>query len=247
MRAHAAVVAELVDGVDRCTTLRSDPPLTLRQCGGGEVRLVGSAAGPLGGDDLALDIEVRAGASLALATVAASLVHPSPVPAISHMTIRATVAGQLRWTPEPMVLVRGCDHRVTITVALEPEATLLWAEEVMLGRWGERSGSLFQRLRVDRGGRPLIRADLALGPAWPGSDGPAGIGGALAVATVVLVGPAAADLVLPKLDGVRSAVLRLAEDAVVISALADRPGQCRALTAALLALVSQPVSPATRQ
>jgi len=237
MRAHAAVVAELVNGVDRCTTLRSDPPLTVRQCGPGHVRLVGSAAGPIGGDELRLDLAVGPGASLAMATVAASMVHPSPVPAVSSMTISATVAGDLRWTPEPMVLVRGCDHRVELSISLAPEATLLWAEEVMLGRWCEPSGSLFQRLRVDRAGRPLIRNDLALGPRWPGSSGPAGVGDSLAVATVIVVGPAARQLELPELAGVRSAVLRLAEDAAVVSAVADRPGQCRALLTPLLTRV----------
>jgi urease accessory protein len=238
MQAHAAVVAQRVNGVDRCTTLRSDPPLSLRQCGPGEVRLVGSAAGPVGGDELQLDIEVRRGASLALASVAASLVHPSPVPASSSMSIRATVEGDLWWTPEPMVLVHGCDHRTSIKIELAAAATLLWADEVMLGRWCEPSGSLFQRLRVDRAGHPLIRSDLALGPVWPGSSGPAGAGQALAVATVVVVGPDARHLVLPELDGVRSAVLRIADDAVVCSVLADRPGQSRRLIAEVLARVS---------
>jgi urease accessory protein len=156
---------------------------------------------------------------------------------VSSMTISATVAGDLRWTPEPMVLVRGCDHRVELSISLAPEATLLWAEEVMLGRWCEPSGSLFQRLRVDRAGRPLIRNDLALGPRWPGSSGPAGVGDSLAVATVIVVGPAARQLELPELAGVRSAVLRLAEDAAVVSAVADRPGQCRALLTPLLTRV----------
>jgi len=119
-------------------------------------------------------------------------------------------------------------------VDLEADATLVWAEEVMLGRWCEPSGSLSQRMRIDRAGSPLVRADLTLGPLWPGSQGPAGVGDALAVATVVVVGPDARDLALPEFEGVNAAVLRMADDAAVVSAVASRPGQCRRLTSEVL-------------
>ena len=50
----AAVVAELAGDRTRCTTLRSDPPISLRDTPDG-LYLVASGAGPVGGDDLHLD------------------------------------------------------------------------------------------------------------------------------------------------------------------------------------------------
>src|SRR5580700_4026474 len=52
------------------------PPLTLRQVHGEgrcELRLVGTAAGPLAGDDLSLCLQLRAGAQATLRAVGASL------------------------------------------------------------------------------------------------------------------------------------------------------------------------------
>ena len=57
--------------------LRSDGPLALRETPRG-VYLVGTAAGPLGGDDLALDIDVGPGACLVIRSAAAMLLLPGP-------------------------------------------------------------------------------------------------------------------------------------------------------------------------
>ncbi len=223
MRADATVVAERQAGRrTRCTTLRSAPPLSLRETPEG-LHLVASAAGPLGGDDVRLDISVAEGASLAVRTVAAQLALPGPHPGPSLARITATVAAgaTLHWLPEPLVLAARCDHRSEVTLSLDPGASVVWSEEVVLGRGGEPSGSLLHRLRVDRGGRPLLRNDLALGPAWPGSDGPAGCGAARVVGTVLVVGERGRTLTVPAVEGVRAAACRLADDAVLVTALAQ--------------------------
>src|SRR5690606_20917682 len=127
----------------------------------------------------------------------------------------------LRWLPEPTIVVRGSDHRARTSIALAAGAELVWREVVVLGRHAEAAGSLLQRLRVDRAGRPLLRTDLAAGPRWPGSLGPGGVGPAGAVATALVVGPSADRLprpgdraaAVPPGDGVRAAVLPLAEEA----------------------------------
>jgi urease accessory protein len=190
---------------------------------------VGTAAGPVGGDELALSVGVGAGAALSLASVAASLVHPGPTGAASRVRVDVAVAarGTLRWQPRPVVLVRGCDHHAETSIQLADDAVLLWREEVVLGRHAEESGSLRQRLTIDRGGRPLLRTEIAVGPRWPDSLGPAGTAGARAVGTVVAVG---VDLVPVAHPGVRSVLQPLADGAVLLTALADRPG---ALTLAL--------------
>ena len=236
MRASARVVAERRGERSRCTTLRSSPPLTFRATPAG-LHLVGTVAGPVGADRLTLEVTVAAGASLSLRSVAAQLVLPAPVPAPSTMHVAVTAGPQARltWMPEPILLVRGADHRLTTTIGLSPGAHLVWRDEVVLGRDGEAAGSLLSRLRVERDGRPLLCTEVALGPAWPTSDGPAGPDGARVVATTQLVGAAARDLLACVEDlaahggGCRSAVLCLDDDAVVLTALGPGLDATRAL------------------
>jgi urease accessory protein len=101
----------------------------------------------------------------------------------------------------------------------------------VLGRHGEEPGSLLARLSVERQGAPLLRNDLAVGPRWPGSLGPAGVGpGTRAVGTVVVVGPDAGGLTIPPRPGVRAAVLPLAaDDAVLVTAVGTSAGAVSAL------------------
>jgi urease accessory protein len=208
----------------RCTVLRSDPPLTFRETIDG-LAWVGSAAGPVGGDDLGLDVVVDAGAVLSLSSVAASIAHPGPsgAPSTFRLGVEVGAAGMLRWAPRPTVVVRGCDHRVDVSVDLAPGSAFVWREEVVLGRHDEETGSLRQRLTVDVAGAPVLRTELAVGPRWPGSRGPAGTDGARAVGTLVLVG-LAEDVAAADVPGVRLAVQRLSPDAVLVSALAGHVG-----------------------
>ena len=265
VRAAAAIEAERVPGAGgtRLPVLRSAPPITLRRTAPDQVHLVGTTAGPVGGDDLALTVRIGAGAALRVASVAASLVYPGPSGRRSSFRVTADVGpgARLSWETEPTVLVRGCDHEATVHVRLAGGACLFWREVVVLGRHDEPSGSLLQRLRVDRDGHPLVRNDLAVGPAWPGSLGPAGVGAARAVATARVVAPDAGSLVVdlgaggaggaggvtgpPVTDEVRAAVMPLADDAALVCVLAP------AATLAMAALdrtldagrVSRPPSP----
>lgn len=219
MRASAGFTAvPASDGGTRLTTLRSAPPLTLRSTPDG-LYLVGSGAGPVGGDELELAVVVGAGAAVTLRSAAASLVLPGPTGAPSAMTVRATVAGSLSWEPEPTVLVAGCDHRATAELALAPGARARWREEVVLGRHDEATGSLLQRLHIDVGGVPLLRAELAIGPRWPGSAGPAVLDGAVAVGSLVLVG-GHEPVSPPAVGRVRAAVVPLADDAWLVTVIA---------------------------
>lgn len=219
MKAAATVVAERGTRTrTRCTTLRSSPPISLRDTPDG-LHIVGSAAGPLGGDDVHLDITVADGASLTIRSVAAQVVLPGPRDGPSISSVSATVgeAATLRWLPGPLVLAQGCDHRTTVTLSLGATATLVWRDEIVLGRCGEPGGSVLQRLRVDRADRPLLRNDLALGPRWPGAGGPAGSGDATAVCTLLVVGEATPPL-HPD-PSVRAVTCQLAPDAVLVTAL----------------------------
>jgi urease accessory protein len=175
----------------RITRLRSEPPLTLRATPDA-VYLVGSAGGPLGGDDLRIEIDVEAGACLTVRSAAASvaLPGPGPRPSPSSLTVEARVAagGELRWLVEPTVAARGCRHRMAARIDLDDGARLTWFEEIVLGRYGERAGSITSRLSIDIAGRPLLRHDLALGPDHPASATSAVVGDARAVGTAVIAG-----------------------------------------------------------
>ena len=191
MKALARIVAEADGrGGTRLSTLYGEAPLLPRQTGPGEVHLVGGAAGPLGGDELFLEVRVGHGARLTLRTVAASLALPGSGRSVTRVT--AAVDGHLDWWPEPTIAVRGCDHVIDSHVELGPEATLSWREELVWGRHREEGGDLLIRTTVRRAGQTLFRHDLALGPSAPGWNGPAVLGGARTTGTLLAVGPTAA-------------------------------------------------------
>jgi urease accessory protein len=197
MRATARVVAVAGhDGRTRLAELRGEPPLLLRRTGGStgggaEVHLVGGAAGPLGGDLLRLEIEVGAGATLCLRTVAASIALPSRDGTVSRMRVCASVAagGRLVWLPEPLIAAAGCHHDASSTVELSAGASLVWRDELVCGRHGEATGQARLSTAVRLAGRPLYHHELAVGPNAPGWSGPAVLGGGRAAGSVLLVDP----------------------------------------------------------
>ena len=224
MKAHAQVVVEAHAGVTRFRALRSAPPLTLRRTGPTEVSIVGSAASPVGGDDLHLEVIVGPGAMLAICSIAASIAYPSPRDDQSSLAVVADVGegAHLDWGPEPIVLVERCRHVATTRIRLASEATVQWRELVRLGRWGEPTGSLQQRTTIDRAETPLLRSDLGLGPAWPGWGSPAVLDpNVVAVGCAVRVGPAAPEPSVDR-DTVVSVTNPLAPDAVSWTVLGRR-------------------------
>lgn len=222
MRARAALTAEVDgDGMTRLTRIRSEPPLVLRATARG-VYMVGGAGGPLGGDEIALDIDVGPGATLTVRTAAASIALPGEGPSSISVTAGVAAGGRLRWLPEPVVAVRGCRHHMESVLVLGREATAVWREEIVLGRHGEASGSVRSRLAVDSDGIPLLRHELGLGPAHPAADGPAVAGQALAVGSVVLVDPRWDACPPPvRIVGPTAAILPLAGPGVVVTATAS--------------------------
>lgn len=205
--------------------IRSEPPFAIRRSGG-RVLLVSSAAAPVGGDDLALEIDVGPGAHADLGTVAATMVWPSSTPSLSVMTttIRGGAAAHVAWRPHPMVSVAGSEHLASTSVHLASGATATIVEEVALGRHAEPSGRLELRLRVERDGRPLAHHVERFGPGTPGHGTVASVGAARHVVQAVLVGVDAGG---PRshVDPDRAAAwLPLAPDAVmVLAATTDRP------------------------
>ncbi|MFC4529487.1 urease accessory protein UreD [Sphaerisporangium dianthi] len=221
--ARAAVVTELSGGRTVLGTLRSDPPLTLRQTGPGTVHLVSTAAGPLGGDRLKLVVDVAPGTRLRIASVASTLVLPGAGRSVMTVEARVGAGATLVYAPEPTVLAAGCDHRMIVRLALAEGASVSWREEIVFGRYGEAPGRCHARFDATVEGVPLLRQEFVAGdPAVDGS--PAVYGDARCVGTVLVAGPRfpyeAGECALSE----GCAVLPLAGPGTLISALApDAP------------------------
>ncbi|MDI1461341.1 urease accessory protein UreD [Catellatospora sp. KI3] len=238
MRALARVTA-VADGRGgtRLAQVRGEPPLILRHTptptGPAVVYLVGAAAGPLAGDDLRMEIEVGEGAELRLHSVAASVALPSRVAAASRLSVTVTVAaeGSLEWLPEQLVAARGCDHVSASAIELAEGARLMWREELICGRHDEAPGDVVIETSVRYAGRPLLRQSTAVGPASVGWDGPAVLGGAKAVGSLLRVRPgrpqAAGRVIgptavrMPLTTGPADLVSATAQDAHVLRRLLD--------------------------
>lgn len=152
---------------------------------GAEVVFVGGAAGPLGGDDLAVRIEVGAGARLTVRSAAASVVLPGTgAAARQRVEIDVEDGGELAWLPEPVVVAAGARYESAVRVTLGRATRLLMRETLVLGRAFESCGDAVSRWDVSAEGRVLLRQQAGYGPgAKPGWRGPAGTCGGTVVGT----------------------------------------------------------------
>ncbi len=201
------------------------PPLTLRATPEA-IYLVGTAAGPLGGDRLTLDIDVGDEATLEVRSAAASIALPGADPRPSRMIVRARVGehATLRWLPEPSIAAAGCNHSISTRLALAPTARVLWREEIVLGRHDEEPGTWRTRLSADIGGQALLRHGLDIGP--DGFDGPAILDGAKAVGSLLEVDPYRT---FEPMTTSRSAIFVLARSGALTSVMADDALELRRL------------------
>ncbi|MFI5906919.1 urease accessory protein UreD [Dactylosporangium sp. NPDC051541] len=192
MKAAARIVAELSGGRTVLRVLKGEAPLLPRLTGPGEVHLVGGAAGPLGGDDLSLEIEVGPGARLRVGTVAASIALPARSGAESTLSVHAVVgeAASLTYLPEPIVAAARCRHHNLSIVDLAADGALLWREEVVFGRFAEASGNIRLSTTARRAGRPWYRSDVTVGADPSALSGPATLAGARVLASLLTTAPA---------------------------------------------------------
>ncbi len=192
LRARARLVVAR-DG-DRTVVreLRSQAPLSLvprrgalARSGPLTVHLVGSAATPLGGDDVGLEVVVGPGAEVVLTGVAAAVA----LAGTSRLDLRFTVGegATLAHRPEPTVVTRRADHTATLHAQLGEGARLVAREVLVAGRTGEASGRYRGCTRVEGPAGPLLVQAQELGdPTLHGS--PAHLAGHRVLATEVRVG-----------------------------------------------------------
>lgn len=132
------------------------------------VALVAEGALLLADDLIEVDVSVGPGAAL-------DLVEPSGTVAYDmrggsarwHVRVHLAENAQLRWHGKPFVVADGADVNREIRIDLAVGATAMLRETLVLGRSGERGGSLTQRTRVSHAGQPLLVEDLVLGAHRP--------------------------------------------------------------------------------
>lgn len=241
----------------RLAELACQPPLTLRRITAARpevcaLYLVGSAAGPLAGDDLALTLEVQDSAHASLQATGAAIAQGRPGCGASSLRIQATVGAGARLAADPgPLIVRGggrVDARVDIRLA--PDATVDWRELIVLqrdagpGRPAEPAVTV--RWDVTRGGRPLLRQLVDLtDPGW--QRWPGLVAGRRVLASALLAGPGlAARTVVAAPTAVAQ---QLADEAVLVTVLADDAAAARRQRDELCAclLAGQPESRAASQ
>lgn len=158
---------------------------------GATLWIVGSAACPVGDDDVSIDLHVGEGVTATVRSVAATLVYAARGEG-TRLTTRLHVApgATLTWRPEPVIVTARARHRATFVADVATGGTLVADEVVIFGRTDEAAGPYVSVTDVRRDGTPtsLSSFDTSL----PGWDGPGGTAGAKVVATRVVVDPAEA-------------------------------------------------------
>ncbi|MFM9371052.1 urease accessory protein UreD [Streptomyces sp. Da 82-17] len=212
----------------RLPVLEGEGPLAVRRIrsAGQEARvaLVGAMSAPLGGDRLTVTAEAGPAARLDVTSTAATIALPGQSGRPAHYDVRLHVeeGAELRWLPEQLISAYGSELRVTTRAEVAAGARLLLREEQVLGRAGERPGTLTSRLTVRCEGRVLLDQDLACGPGAPGGwDGPAALDGHRALGQLVVVRPELADSpVRPQMLGELAALTPLAGPGLLVTAVA---------------------------
>lgn len=164
MRTVLRVVAE----PGRTPRMDAEGGIAARLTGPDTVHLIGTAATPLGGDELDLTLVVRAGARLRVRSVAAMLALPSRATprSAARWRLELEAGAQLELDTEPTIVAGGAEHHAVTTVRLAPDARLRLRERVRIGRTGEDHGRWTGDLIADIVGErpvPLLRHRLELG------------------------------------------------------------------------------------
>ncbi|MFE7799106.1 urease accessory protein UreD [Nocardia sp. NPDC057440] len=169
MRTELRIVA----AVGSLPEIHASGGLTARRTGPDTVHMIGTAATPLGGDELDIAIRVGPGARLVVRSVAATIALPSAATPLSNARWRFEVAagGELDFEPGPTIVAGGAHHHAVTTVRLATGARLRLRERVQIGRVGDDGGGWRGDVIADIGDLPLLRHRVALGAGGAVDDG----------------------------------------------------------------------------
>ena len=145
--------------------LRQDPPWKVVRAFGPLVHLHNVSGGILSGDHLSLDVEVSAGAHAQVTTTGATRLYRHRAGAEDsqqHTRLAIGEGATLEYLPDSLIPFAGSRHRLTTSISMAKESTLIWWEVLA------RTFAL-DRLQIsssiDLCGRPALREDYLLDPA----------------------------------------------------------------------------------
>lgn len=171
-----------------------------------EAVLINTSGGLTGGDRLRWDAEADTGAALTLTTPAQEKAYRT-ISGAAEVDVRlsAGAGATLAWLPQETLLFEGSHLERRIEADLAAGSRLLAVEATLFGRLarGERIAACRFRdsWRIRCEGRLAHAEELALeDPAQASLEAVAGLNGAVAMATILLVAADAAE----RLDGVRA-------------------------------------------
>jgi urease accessory protein len=152
-------------------SIRGGGHFAARETGDGVVHLVGTAAGPLGGDDVTIAVRLGPGARLAVRSAGATIVQPGAQAADSRLRLLLTVddEAELDVAMEPTVVCHGAEHESSTVIELTGSGQVRLLEQVLLGRSHEPPGDWVGRTLLTRDDAPLLRHTLR--SALIGADG----------------------------------------------------------------------------
>lgn len=160
-----------------------------------ETVMINTGGGMTGGDRLAVDLALDAGARVVATTQSAEKVYRSDGPATAlDVNLSLASGSQLAWLPQEQILFSGSRLLRRFSCDMAADASLTIAETFVFGRiaMGEvlGEGLVEDRWRIRRGGRLAFAENLRLsGPLDGLMRRPAVGGGARAVATFVHLAP----------------------------------------------------------
>lgn len=247
MRAELAI--RLYRAGDGTVAARGDLARTPFWCRwtGDVLWFVGSAATPVGDDDITIDLHVGEGVDATVRSVAAMVVYAARGEGTTLTTrLHVAVGASLVWQPEPVIVTARARHRSFLVADVDAGGTLVVDDLVVLGRSDEEAGAFRSTTEVRREGIPLSLTSFDT--ATPGWSGPGGTAGAKVIGTRLLVEPAAPHdaRAEPPVDPPADAatvVLRPEAGGALATTLAADPDAARARLDTVLPIPSSSATP----
>jgi urease accessory protein len=143
-------------------SIRGGHHFAARQTSPGVVHLVGTAAGPLGGDDVTIAVHLSPGANLAVRSAGATIVQPGARRPDSRLRLLLSVedGAHLDVACEPTVVCHRAEHEALTVLDLTGSGQVRYLEQVVLGRAHEPGGHWAGRTVLTRDGVPELRHTL---------------------------------------------------------------------------------------
>jgi urease accessory protein len=165
-----------------------------------EAVLINTAGGLTGGDRIGWEIDVGAGAAASVTTQACEKIYRAES-GRAEVKVKLSVGagGRIAWLPQETIVFDRSAFARTLEVELAVGAEALLLEATIFGRlaMGEQAahGHFHDRWRVRQDGALIHAEDFRIGPAIAAAlNRPAVAGGAIAVATLLMVSPRAETL-----------------------------------------------------